>query len=92
MWHGKTDQVQGAFTDWSTPVVQNFVKYLQAHRDRIPDYASYQSQGIPIGSGDIESTIKRIGSRLKISGAQWKRENVSQVLKHRCFYLNLAVA
>jgi hypothetical protein len=26
--------------------------------------------------------------RLKISGAQWLEQNVSQVLKHRCAYLN----
>ena len=32
--------------------------------------------------------IKQIDQRLKISGAQWKRENVAQVLKHRCAYLN----
>ncbi|MEM6446092.1 MAG: ISKra4 family transposase, partial [Cyanobacteria bacterium P01_D01_bin.123] len=32
--------------------------------------------------------VKQIGRRIKISGAQWKAENVPQVLKHRCAYLN----
>lgn len=41
-----------------------------------------------IGSGAIESTIKQIDRRTKISGAQWKVENVPQVLAHRCAYLN----
>ena len=41
-----------------------------------------------IGSGAVESTVKQIDRRLKISGAQWKSENVPQVLKHRCAYLN----
>jgi hypothetical protein len=41
-----------------------------------------------IGSGAIESTIKQIDRRTKISGAQWKAENVPQVLAHRCAYLN----
>lgn len=36
----------------------------------------------------IESTIKQIDRRTKISGAQWKAENVPQVLAHRCAYLN----
>jgi len=41
-----------------------------------------------IGSGSVESSIKQIGRRIKISGAQWKKEHVAQVLKHRCAYLN----
>jgi hypothetical protein len=43
---------------------------------------------VRVGSGAIESTIKQIDRRLKISGAQWNEGNVSQVLKHRCAYLN----
>ncbi|MBV8887053.1 MAG: ISKra4 family transposase, partial [Chroococcidiopsidaceae cyanobacterium CP_BM_RX_35] len=34
------------------------------------------------------STIKQIGRRIKISGAQWERDNVPQVLKQRTAYLN----
>ena len=30
----------------------------------------------------------QIDRRTKISGAQWKKENVPQVLAHRCAYLN----
>ncbi|ELS32542.1 hypothetical protein Pse7429DRAFT_2258 [Pseudanabaena biceps PCC 7429] len=45
-----------------------------------------------MGSGAVESTIKQIGRRIKISGAQWKRDNLPQVLKHRCAYLNLNLA
>ncbi len=41
-----------------------------------------------VGSGAVESTIKQIDRRLKLSGAQWKQENLSQVLAHRCTYLN----
>jgi hypothetical protein len=32
--------------------------------------------------------VKQIDRRLKISGAQWQKSNVPQVLKHRCAYLN----
>ena len=41
-----------------------------------------------IGSGAVESAVKQIDRRTKISGAQWKTENVPQVLAHRCAYLN----
>jgi len=92
LWHGDLKTAQSCFDDWDVPQAQNFVKYLEQHgsRSRIPDSCTYQSLGITIGSGAVESTIKRIGLRVKLSGAQWNRKNVPQVLKHRCFYLNLA--
>ncbi|NER40098.1 MAG: hypothetical protein F6J93_40275 [Oscillatoria sp. SIO1A7] len=68
--------------------VSNFRNYLYHHQSRIPDYSLYQLLSIPIGSGAVESLIKRINQRLKITGAQWKSENVSQMLKLRCAYLN----
>jgi hypothetical protein len=40
------------------------------------------------GSGAVESGIKQIARRIKISGASWKSEHVGQVLAHRCAYLN----
>ena len=58
-------------------------------RDRIINYDYYQTEQIcGIASDAVESTVKQIDRRLKISGAQWKIDNVSQVLKHRCAYLN----
>lgn len=67
---------------------QNFCQYLETHRHRIVNYDYYQTEGIcSIGSGAVESTIKQIHRRLKISGARWDESNVSQVLKHRCAYL-----
>jgi len=64
------------------------VTYLYKHRARIVNYDYYRSEGISIGSGVIESTVKQMGRRLKILGAQWKPSNVPQVLPHRCAYLN----
>lgn len=90
LWHGRIDEAIAAFADWDAPQVINFRAYLENHRSRIPNYADYQKQGITIGSGAVESTIKQIGRRIKISGAQWNRNNIAQVLKHRCSYLNIA--
>ncbi|NEO96721.1 MAG: ISKra4 family transposase, partial [Moorea sp. SIO3G5] len=56
---------------------------------RIINYSYYKLNKIcSIASGAVESTVKQIDRRLKISGAQWNSENVPQVLKHRCAYLN----
>ena len=78
------DEAINEFVDWEQAKVNNFISYLNQHRHRIVNYDYYQSEGISIGSGTIESTIKQIGRRVKISGSQWKTENVSQVLLHRC--------
>jgi hypothetical protein len=66
----------------------NFIVYLTKHQARIPHYQFDQQQGLTIGSGAVESAVKQIGRRLKISGAVWERHNVAQVLRHRCAYLN----
>ncbi len=39
-------------------------------------------------SWGAECGLKQIGRRTKISGAQWKIENISQVIAHCCAYLN----
>lgn len=92
LWHGRVDEAILAFSGWDASQAHNFVAYLKRHRSRIPDYQTMQSQGVAIGSGSVESTIKQIGRRIKLSGAQWNPKNLSQVLKHRCAYLNLAFA
>ncbi|OLP15951.1 hypothetical protein BST81_23805, partial [Leptolyngbya sp. 'hensonii'] len=76
------------FDDWKHERVATFIGYLSKHRQRIVNYGYYQAEGISIGSGAIESTVKQIGQRIKISGAQWEKNNVPQVLKQRCAYLN----
>ena len=82
--------VLGALNAVTHELITIFLAYLERHRLRIPDYQAFQTQGITIGAGAVESTIKQISRRIKISGAQWKRDNLPQVLKHRCAYLNLA--
>ena len=62
---------------------------LKKHRLRLVDYETSQElQPGSIGSGAVESAVKQIGRRLKISGAQWKAESISQMLQLRCAYLN----
>lgn len=89
LWQGKVDETLALFSSLKKKQARNFCVYLENHRHRIINYDYYQSKEIcAIASGAVESTVKQIDRRLKISGAQWKMENVGQVLKHRCAYLN----
>jgi hypothetical protein len=89
LWQGKVDETVALISSLSHKEARNVCQYLETHRHRIVNYQYYQEEEISsIASGAVESTVKQIDRRLKISGAQWKAENVPQVLKHRCAYLN----
>lgn len=88
LWHGWVDAARAEFDCLKNKRAVNFQAYLNKHRQRIPCYEQYQQLGIPMGSGDVESKIKQVGARVKLSGASWKRENVSPILRLRCAYLN----
>ncbi len=89
LWKGQVEAAKALFTDCKGKQAQNFCHYLDKHSDRIINYQYHQTEQIcSIGSGSVESAVKQVDRRTKISGAQWKRENVPQVLAHRCAYLN----
>lgn len=88
LWDGKVDAAIEVFKGFTSTQTSNFVAYLQKHRSRLPNYGYLQQEGFSIGSGAVESAVKQIGIRVKLSGAQWAVENVPQVLRHRCAYLN----
>nr|WP_144053759.1 ISKra4 family transposase [Baaleninema simplex] len=92
LWQGEVEAAGAEFGQWRTPEVVNFLNYIERHSHRLPNYAQRQENGQVIGSGEVESTIKRIGLRMKISGAQWNRENVNPMLRLRCAYLNRELA
>lgn len=88
LWHGFIDAALREFEGLKNKRAQKFRDYLNKHRCRIPDYERYQRLGIPIGSGDVESRIKQVGTRVKLPGARWHRHNVRRILRLRCAYLN----
>ncbi|MCT7974890.1 ISKra4 family transposase [Laspinema olomoucense] len=88
LWRGCVDEVLEELSERKGQRVQNFRAYLAKHRYRLVNYDLYQSLGYAIGSGSVESTVKRIGARVKISGAQWLKQSVSKILHLRCAYLN----
>jgi len=88
LWKGKVEETIDLFTNLSKRQAKCFCQYLSEHQKRIVNYGYYQAEGIPIGSGAVESLVKQINRRTKISGAQWKEQHVPKVLAHRCAYLN----
>jgi hypothetical protein len=62
--------------------------YLRAGRHRM-DYARYEAEGWPIGSGAIEGTCKHlVKERFCVTGAHWRRANLPQVLALRLSIFN----
>jgi hypothetical protein len=89
LWQGQVDEAKALFSHYRRQQAHNFCAYLTKHRHRVVNYQHFQKQRISsIGSGAVESAVKQIDRRLKISGAQWKLENVSSMLQLRCAYLN----
>jgi len=63
-------------------------RYLSNRTDQL-DYKSALENGLPIGSGEIESAHRYvIQKRLKLSGAWWKASNVNPMLSLRVVRAN----
>jgi hypothetical protein len=88
LWQGCVDEAKALFTDCTLDQARKFCNYLDHHRARIVNYAYFQAEGLPIGSGAVESSIKQIDARMKLTGAQWNAQNIAQALSIRCAYLN----
>jgi hypothetical protein len=57
--------------------------YFRTNQARMA-YPTYRAQGLPIGSGAIESEAKRlVQQRMKLPGARWSREGAQAVLNVR---------
>ena len=64
--------------------------YLQKHEDHgHMDYAQYRRRGLPIGSGAVESAIRRvINLRIKGPGVLWTEENAEGMVLLRAAVLS----
>ncbi|MDT9297789.1 MAG: ISKra4 family transposase, partial [Arthrospira platensis PCC 7345] len=92
LWRGETQKAIEYLRPEPCRGATGFINYLKHHQTRIIDYQAGQEAGQSIGWGRVESLVKQIGMRVKLPGAQWRRENVPKVLRHRCAYLNGALA
>jgi hypothetical protein len=59
------------------------INYLEAGHERM-DYARFEREGWPIGSGAVEGTCKHlVKERFCVTGAQWRRKNIPKLLALR---------
>ena len=71
LWQGQTELASELFIDLKKKPAINFIAYLKKHSTRIINYEYFSQSGLcSIGSGAVESAVKQIGRRMKISGAQ----------------------
>ena len=62
LWSGQVNEVINLFKKLKRKEFKTFCNYLETHRSRIVNYRYYKEESISsIGSGTVESTIKRIG-------------------------------
>ena len=66
------------------------LSYLERHGEEgHMDYARFRRRGVPLGSGAIESAIRRvINLRLKGNSITWHKENAEGMLLLRCLVLS----
>jgi hypothetical protein len=69
-------------------VVRREQHYFQTNQSRM-DYPTFRKQGLPIGSGAIESETRRLVQiRMKLSGARWSEQGAQAVLNVRARLLS----
>lgn len=71
----------------SLPMLKEKLTYFRRHEARM-HYDQYEKAKLPIGSGIIESAVRRVvNGRLKAPGSFWKVENIERMLVVRCALL-----
>lgn len=75
-----------------TPLaLEEAIRYLETQQDWLGNYAHWQEQGYPVGSGLVERAVALvINVRLKKRGMRWKRENATAVVALRVQHINAA--
>lgn len=88
---GQVEQVISTFTSYQgsgSDRVQNLCQYLERFSDAV-DYDHFRVQGLPVGSGEIESAHRYIPQqRLKIPGASWHPSTINLMLALRIIRAN----
>ncbi len=70
--------------------VNRVIQYIRGHGEtgRL-DYPTFKLMGLPLGSGSIESAIRRVVNlRMKNNGTFWRIENAEKILALRASVLS----
>ncbi|MFM8723592.1 MAG: hypothetical protein ACKON9_00550 [Planctomycetaceae bacterium] len=90
-WRSVVDELESlARENPECPRIQTEVSYLQHHGEagRLA-YPTFRGYGLPLGSGAIESSIRRvINLRLKGNGIFWEEENAEVMLQIRALVIS----
>lgn len=85
------DELRSARTRMRGPrrrALDEEIGYLESGCSRM-DYARYEQEGWPIGSGAVEGTCKHlVKERFHVTGARWRRSNIGPMLSLRLSLFN----
>src|SRR5262249_48538854 len=83
--HAIIEALQGLDQSQDTDeVIRTTLRYFQTHEARM-QYQTFRAAGLPIGSGVVESGVRRIiNLRLKGASLFWLPENAEDILYLRC--------
>jgi len=63
-----------------------FATYFERHKRRM-QYLAFREEGLPIGSGTVESGVKQFKQRLSGTGMRWLSDNLNRMLVIRAAVL-----
>ena len=71
------------------PALEDAIRYLETQEEWLGNYAQWQEQGYPVGSGLVERAVALvINLRMKKRGMRWKRANATAVVALRVQRIN----
>jgi hypothetical protein len=86
-WKQVVDDLSDLAEDNQWPsTIATEIEYLRKHGEagRL-SYVHFRKLGIPLGSGSIESSIRRVvNNRMKANGMFWRADNAETMLQLRC--------
>ena len=66
--------------------VPQFATYFERHKRRM-QYLQFREDGLPIGSGTVESGVKQFKQRLCGTGMRWKLDQAKRMILLRAIVL-----
>jgi hypothetical protein len=75
-------------TDKAAKTLETERGYFRTNAERMR-YSTYRDQGLPVGSGVVESAAKHlVQQRMKRAGMRWSERGARAILHLRCALLN----
>jgi hypothetical protein len=79
--------IQAITTPLDKAGLSEYSHYFHTHQRRM-QYQEFRENGLPIGSGSVESTVKQFKARLAGPGMRWNRDTVQRMLLIRAAVLD----